>query len=90
LSNSELYWLFEDLSNESLLYLMAIARKNHIKRYISNYVSNLRQIKPKTTGKKLAKLGYTPGPLFKEILNDLTSARLDNLVPNRTRGSCIY
>jgi tRNA nucleotidyltransferase (CCA-adding enzyme) len=80
LSNSELYWLFEDLSNESLLYLMAIARKNHIKRYISNYVSNLRQIKPKTTGKKLAKLGYTPGPLFKEILNDLTSARLDNLV----------
>ena len=80
LSNSELYWLFEDISNESLLYLMAIARKNHIKRYISNYVSNLRQIKPKTTGKKLAKMGYTPGPLFKEILNDLTSARLDNLV----------
>ncbi len=80
LSNSELYWLFEDISNESLLYLMAIARKNHIKRYISNYVSNLRQIKPKITGKKLAKMGYKPGPLFKEILNDLTSARLDNLV----------
>ena len=80
MSNSEIYWLFEDLSNESLLYLMAIARKNHIKRYISNYVSNLRQIKPTTTGKKLAKMGYTPGPLFKEILNDLTTAKLDNLI----------
>lgn len=80
MSNSEIYWLFEDISNESLLYLMAIARKNHIKRYISNYVSNLRQVKPETTGKKLSAMGYTPGPLFKEILNDLVSARLDNLL----------
>ncbi len=80
MSNSELYWIFEELSNESLLYLMAIARKNHIKRYISNYVTTLRQIRPKTTGKKLEELGYTPGPLFKSILNDLLSARLDNIV----------
>ena len=77
--NSEIYWLFDELSNESLLYLMAIARKNHVKRYISNYVTTLRTIKPKTTGKKLEELGYTPGPLFKEILNDLLSAKLDNL-----------
>jgi tRNA nucleotidyltransferase (CCA-adding enzyme) len=79
-SNSELYWLFEDLGNESLLYLMAVARKNHIKRYISNYVTNLRQVKPIITGKKLTQMGYAPGPLFKSILNDLLSARLDNLV----------
>jgi tRNA nucleotidyltransferase (CCA-adding enzyme) len=80
MSNSEIYWLFEELSNESLLYLMAIARKNHIKRYISNYVTTLRPTKTKITGKKLEKLGYSPGPLFKSILNDLLSARLDNLV----------
>ncbi|MBM9605561.1 CBS domain-containing protein [Desulfopila inferna] len=80
MNNSELYWIFEELSNESLLYLMAIARKNHIKRYISNYVTTLRQVKPFTTGKKLEKMGYTPGPLFKLILNDLLSAKLDNLV----------
>ncbi len=79
-SNSEIYWLFEELSIESLLYLMAIARKNRIKKYISNYVTTLRKTKTKTTGKKLQKMGYSPGPLFKSILNDLLSARLDELI----------
>ncbi len=79
-SNSELFWLFEEISNESLLYLMAIARKNYVKRYISNYVTTLRHTKTKITGKKLLKIGYKPGPVFKNILNDLLSARLDNLV----------
>jgi len=77
-SNSEIYWLFEELSNESLLYIMSIARKNHIKQYVSNYVTTMRQVKPITTGTKLQKMGYTPGPLFRSILNDLLSARLDH------------
>ncbi len=83
-SNSELFWLFEELSNESLLYLMAIARKNYIKRYISNYVTTLRYTSTEITGKKLMKIGYQPGPLFKNILNDLLSAKLDNLVQTET------
>ncbi len=78
--NSELYWLFEDLSNESLLYLMAIARKNYVKRYISNYVTSLSRATTLISGKKLMEMGYKPGPLFKNILNDLLSAKLDNLV----------
>ncbi|MFN2355228.1 MAG: CBS domain-containing protein [Desulfopila sp.] len=80
MKNSEIFWLFDELSNESLLYLMAVARKNHVKRYISTYVTTLRQISPITTGKKLQQLGYAPGPIFKTILNDLLSARLDNEV----------
>lgn len=82
LTNSEIYWLFDELSNESLLYLMAIARKNRIKRYISNYVTTLQSVKPLTTGKKLGEMGYTPGPLFKNILNGLLTAKLDNLLHN--------
>lgn len=78
--NSEIYWLFEDMSNESLLYIMSVAKKNHIKQYVSQYVTNMKHIKPKTTGKKLKSLGYPPGPLFRSILNDLLSAKLDNLV----------
>ena len=77
-SNSEIYWLFEDLSNESILYLMAVARKNHIKQYISNYVTTLRRVKPIMTGKKLQQMGYNPGPLFRSILNDVLSAKLDD------------
>ena len=79
-SNSEIYWLFEELSNESLLYIMAVARKNHIKQYISNYVTTMRHVTTKISGKELQEMGYTPGPLFRAILNDLLSARLDNLI----------
>lgn len=79
-SNSELFWLFEELSNESLLYLMAIARKNYIKRYISNYVTILRETKTEVTGGHLKEAGYRPGPVFKIMLNDLLSAKLDNVV----------
>ncbi len=78
--NSEIYWLFEELNNEGLLYLMAIARKNDIKKSVSLYVTSLRKTHPHTTGDMLKKMGYTPGPAFKTMLNDLLGAQLDKLV----------
>jgi tRNA nucleotidyltransferase (CCA-adding enzyme) len=82
-ANSEIYWLLKELSNEGLLYLMAIARKNQIRRAVSHYVTTLRQIRPELTGNDLMALGYQPGPEFKEMLNDLLTARLDGLVSGR-------
>ena len=82
-ANSEIYWLLKELSNEGLLYLMAIARKNQIRRAVSHYVTTLRQIRPELTGNDLMALGYQSGPEFKEMLNDLLAARLDGLVSGR-------
>lgn len=83
LTNSRIVCLLEELSLEGLLYIMAIARKNHMKKSISLYVTTLRQIQSELTGQDLVNLGYKPGPLFKKILTSLRSARLDGLVCDR-------
>jgi len=79
LKNSEIVALLKELNIEGLLYLMAIARKNHMKKSISLYVTKLRQIQAELTGQDLVDLGYKPGPLFKKILVTLRNGKLDGL-----------
>ena len=64
---------------EGLLYIMAIARKNQVKKAVSLYVTTLKQVEPAVTGGDLIRMGYQPGPQFKKILAFLKKARLDNL-----------
>jgi tRNA nucleotidyltransferase (CCA-adding enzyme) len=59
---------------------MAIARKNHVKKAVSLYVTTLKQVEPALTGDDLIRMGYQPGPQFKKMLTSLKKARLDNLV----------
>jgi tRNA nucleotidyltransferase (CCA-adding enzyme) len=80
---SELYWLLKELANVGLLYLMAIARKNEIKQGVSLYVTDLRKTRPQTTGADLKAMGYSPGPQFKAILNELLTAHLDGIVQTK-------
>jgi tRNA nucleotidyltransferase (CCA-adding enzyme) len=80
---SELYWLLGDLAGVGLLYLMAIARKNEIKKGVSLYVTSLRKIKTELTGADLNAMGYHPGPGFKVMLGELLTARLDGLVQTK-------
>lgn len=80
LKNSEIVSLFEDIQIEGLLYMMAISRKTHVKKAISAYVTNLRDIEPIISGKELVKMGYKPGPQFREILGYLKDARLDGKI----------
>lgn len=80
LKNSEIVDLFQDIQIEGLLYMMAISRKNHVKKAISTYVTNLRDVEPFLTGKKLVEMGYAPGPQFREILGYLKNAKLDGKV----------
>ena len=68
---------FKDIEIEGLLYMMAIARKNHVKKAISLYVTTLRHIEPELGGKQLIEMGYKPGPQFKKILTALKHAKLD-------------
>ncbi len=83
LKNSVTYRMFAPLSNDGLLYLMAIARKNEIKKLVSLYVTSLRTIQPLFNGQDLQALGYTPGQTFREMLSALTDARLDGVVQSR-------
>lgn len=78
--NSQLCRLLRGLSNEGLLYLMTISRKNEIKKNISHFVTTLRQTETLLTGHDLKNIGYQPGPLFKTILDRLLDARLDGRI----------
>ena len=77
---SETYWLLNGLDNEALLYLMTIARKRHIQKAVSKYVTTWRNVSPLLTGDELKTMGYMPGPQFKMMLNHLIEVQLDGLV----------
>ncbi len=84
LQNSEIFRLLNNLEIEGIIYLMAITRKNDIKKAVSHYVTTLRQIRPHLTGQKLKEMGYQPGPAFTTMLNDLQDAILDGIVDTPT------
>ena len=70
-SRKFVYDCLNPLPNEVILYLMAKAKNNDIKRYISLYFTQLKYVRPIFTGRDLQALGYPPGPLYKEILDEI-------------------
>ncbi|KPJ97926.1 MAG: prohead protease [Desulfobacterales bacterium SG8_35] len=80
---SEIYWLLQERSHESLLYLIAMARKKTAKKAVSHFVTHLRHYKTAIKGADLKKMGYRSGPIYKTILNHLLEAKLDGEVETR-------
>lgn len=74
---SEIFWLLKGLSQEGLLFLMAICRNKAGKQAVSLYVTQLRHIKTCLRGEDLKKIGYPPGPLYQTLLNHLLEIKLD-------------
>jgi tRNA nucleotidyltransferase (CCA-adding enzyme) len=83
LKNSDLYHLFNPLSTECLIYLMAKVTKREAKKALSTFLSQLRHATIATTGEDLKKLGFPPGKIYKKILDTLLDAKLDGKVQNR-------
>jgi tRNA nucleotidyltransferase (CCA-adding enzyme) len=81
--NSRIVELLAEIRIEGLLYLMAMARRNHVKKAVSLHLTSLRQVEPALSGNDLIKMGYAPGPQFKKILTFLKAARLDGKVRDK-------
>jgi tRNA nucleotidyltransferase (CCA-adding enzyme) len=81
--NYHLYTLLIPYDTESLLFIMAKANSEKIRRLISTYFSKLKGIKNKLSGKDLALMGLQPGPIFKEVFDHLLEARLNNLIKTK-------
>ena len=80
------YGIYKSLSQydtEILLFMMAKANNEKIKRLISNYFTRLKGVKVLIKGNKLREMGFKPGPLYKEIFNRLLEARLNGEVATR-------
>lgn len=80
---SELSQILQESSNESLIYMISIARKSWLKEAIIDYFTRLRYLKPYISGKDLTTMGYKPGPGFREILSMLRFAQMDGLAKNK-------
>jgi tRNA nucleotidyltransferase (CCA-adding enzyme) len=83
LRSSEIYWLLQDRSHESLLYIIALARKKTAKKAVSHYVTHLRHTATYIHGADLKEMGYPTGPIYRTILNHLLEAKLDGEVHSR-------
>jgi tRNA nucleotidyltransferase (CCA-adding enzyme) len=80
---SDIYHWLRELPVEVLLYMMAKTDREEVKKFISLYFTQLQNVHCFINGRDLQKLGVPPGPRFKEILDKLLDARLNNLVQSR-------
>jgi tRNA nucleotidyltransferase (CCA-adding enzyme) len=83
LDNSEVYFFLKGLSVEVLLYRMAKSSNAETKRYVSLYFTKLHGVRTLIGGEDLKQLGVAQGPLYRELLDAVLSAKLDGRVASR-------
>ncbi|MCP3890402.1 MAG: CBS domain-containing protein, partial [Desulfobulbaceae bacterium] len=64
--NSDLHTMLSDFNTELILYIMTFAGSQKVKKAISNYHTNLRNVNISIRGKDLIKMGINPGPIFRQ------------------------
>ena len=80
LANSKLYNELIGFKTELILYMMATTEQERVKRSISQFITGLRYVQVHLKGKDLKKLGLPPGPIYREILQTVLEAKLDDLL----------
>jgi tRNA nucleotidyltransferase (CCA-adding enzyme) len=76
ISRKMIYDVLSVLPNEVILYLMARSKHPDIKRYISLYFTQLKNVRPHLRGQELLEMGYASGPQFKRIFDAILERRL--------------
>jgi tRNA nucleotidyltransferase (CCA-adding enzyme) len=67
-----------DLSAEAIYILLTLAKTKSVPKAVSNYYSVYRdRVQAYITGDDLINLGFSPGPIFQEILYNLKKTRLN-------------
>jgi tRNA nucleotidyltransferase (CCA-adding enzyme) len=84
LKNSQLYNKLVGFRIELILYMMAVTRKESVKRAISQYITALRYVRISLRGKDIKKMGLEPGPIYREVLHSVLEARLDGKLKTKT------
>lgn len=81
--NSVIYQALAPFRIELLLYMMAAAPGDEVKKSISHYFTHLRQVTTEIRGRDLVNMGIPPGPVYKDILNATLNAKLNGLLNSR-------
>ncbi|MEH2247369.1 CBS domain-containing protein [Nostoc sp.] len=69
-----------------MLILIALQSPRSLRHQIWEYLTVLANVQPLLNGNDLKKLGYTPGPQYRQILNDIVAATLDGVIKDRTEA----
>ena len=81
-SPSQIYQLLQIYKPLTLILFAARGNKN-IRHLVWQYITKLSQTKPLLNGNDLKNLGFKPGKLYKQILDDVLAATLDGKVSDR-------
>ena len=77
------YDILSPLHLNTLLFMLAKADTNQVKREISAYVTHYSKVKIALKGRDLKVLGIPEGPLYHQIFNELLRLRLDGKIESR-------
>ncbi|KAB8335101.1 CBS domain-containing protein [Scytonema tolypothrichoides VB-61278] len=66
-----------------MLILIAVQSPRSVRRKIWQYLTVWRNVQAILNGNDLRKLGYKPGPQYRQMLDDLLAATLDGVIRNR-------
>jgi tRNA nucleotidyltransferase (CCA-adding enzyme) len=77
---SEVVMRLEGIDTLSIYANYLACEDDVVKTILWNYVSNWRQVFPKTDGNVLRERGIPPGPIYRQILQTLRSAWLDGTI----------
>ncbi len=83
LKPSSIYHLLHGYSPQAVTANSLACESPMANRHIQLFLDKLRYVKPTLTGNDLQKMGISPGPRMKEILQRLHEARLDEKVTSK-------
>ncbi|MFN6482511.1 MULTISPECIES: CBS domain-containing protein [unclassified Nostoc] len=69
-----------------MLILIAVQNLRNIRHQIWEYLTVWANVQPLLNGNDLKKLGYKPGPQYRQILDDVLTATLDEVIKDRTEA----
>ncbi|MGB9731455.1 MULTISPECIES: CBS domain-containing protein [Calditerrivibrio] len=82
LKRSDIYYLFEGLNEEFLLFTASILGYKY-EQIIRDYITEIRWIKPEIDGNDLRKLGIPPSQIYQKIFKQLTILKLDGIINSK-------
>ena len=81
---SEVYRALLPFRPEELLFLMGKAERESTRKAVSHFFNRYRNTQTELKGKDLKAMGIPPGPIYRQLLDELLDARINKQVQNRS------
>jgi tRNA nucleotidyltransferase (CCA-adding enzyme) len=82
-AKNEIFQRLREFRAEQILFMLAATRSKAVKKAISNYYTQLRNIQPYIGGQDLIAMGLKPGPLFSHILSAVRDEKINGQLETR-------